>query len=73
MTTPVTPVQLLIVEDEAILALDLRARLEREGYHVVGLASTGRSALDLFERHPVDLVLCDISLKGDWNGIETAR
>lgn len=64
---------LLLVEDEAILALDLRARLEREGYRVVGTASTGRSALALFEEHPVDLVLCDISLRGDWDGIETAR
>lgn len=68
-----TSINLLIVEDEAILALDLRARLEREGYHVVGTASTGRKALELYEQHPVDLVLCDISLRGDWNGIETAR
>lgn len=66
-------VNLLIVEDEAILAMDLRARLEREGYCVVGTAPTGRRALELFEQHRVDLVLCDINLRGDWNGIETAR
>lgn len=65
--------QILIVEDEAILALDLRAQLQQEGYRVVGIAPSGERALSLFAEHRVDLVLCDISIKGEIDGIETAR
>lgn len=64
---------ILIVEDEAILALDLKAKLRHEGYVVVGVASTGARALELFSQQRVDLVLCDIHIKGDWDGIETSR
>lgn len=65
--------QILIVEDEAILALDLKAKLQREGYGVVGVAATGDRALALFGQHRVDLMLCDIHIKGDIDGIETSR
>lgn len=68
------PVPLLLIEDEAVLALDLRATLRAEGYGVVGIASTGPQALALFEQHPeIGGVLCDIHLQGPWDGIETAR
>jgi DNA-binding LytR/AlgR family response regulator len=68
------PIQLLLIEDEAVLALDLRATLRAEGYEVVGIASTGPQALALFERHPgIGGVLCDIHLQGPWDGIDTAR
>ncbi|MBD2721636.1 LytR/AlgR family response regulator transcription factor [Hymenobacter armeniacus] len=67
------PLQLLIIEDEAVLALDLRATLQAEGYGVVGIAASGPRALELFAQHPVDGVLCDIHLQGPWDGIETAR
>lgn len=65
--------QILVVEDEPILAMDLSDRLEDEGYSVIGTVNNGRKALDLFQRHSVDLVLCDIMIKGDWDGIETVR
>lgn len=69
-----TPVSLLLIEDEAVLALDLRATLRAEGYEVVGIAGTGPQALELFRQHPeVGGVLCDIHLQGPWDGIETAR
>ena len=68
-----TPVQILLIEDEAVLVLDLTELLEAEGYAVVGSAASGPEALDLFRRHRVDLVLCDIQLQGPWDGIETAR
>ena len=64
-------INILIVEDEAILAMDLADLLETDGYHVVGTANNGRKALDLFRQNPVDLILCDITIKGDWDGIET--
>lgn len=65
--------QILIVEDEAILAMELSDSLEREGYHVVGRAANGRRALEIFQQQRVDLVLCDITIKGDWDGIETVQ
>ena len=63
---------ILLIEDEAVLALDLQAMLQAEGYQVVGVASSGPRALELATQHPVDLVLCDIRLQGPWDGIETA-
>lgn len=70
---PENTVQILVVEDEAVLALYLSDLLEAQGYAVVGVADTGREALTLFQQNRVDLILCDINLKGDWDGIETAR
>jgi len=64
-------VRILIIEDEAVLAMDLCDTLEAEGYLVVGTASNGRRALELFQANAVDLVLCDIQIKGEWDGIET--
>lgn len=66
-------VNILVVEDEPILALDLSDTLEAEGYCVVGIANNGLKALSLFQSQPVDLVLCDIMIKGDWDGVETVR
>jgi DNA-binding LytR/AlgR family response regulator len=65
-------IHILIVEDEPILAMDLGDSLEEEGYRVVGIANNGRKAFDLFQQR-VDLLLCDITLKGDWDGIETVQ
>lgn len=72
MSSYTSQVTILLVEDEAILALDLRELLEAEGYAVVGTAATGPRALELFRQHPVDIVLCDIRLQGPWDGIATA-
>ena len=64
---------ILIVEDEGIVARDLVYRLETMGYRVAGVASTGEEAiLKAWELHP-DLILMDIVLKGDLDGIEAAR
>jgi two-component system, response regulator PdtaR len=66
-------IQILLVEDEAVLALDLSDALEAEGYAVVGIARSGARAVELFARHRVDLLLCDINIQGEWDGIETVR
>lgn len=63
--------RILIVEDEAIPAEDLRLTLEECGYQVVGKASTGNEAIRLYEDHQPHLVLMDIYLKGDLDGVET--
>lgn len=64
-------IRILLIEDEAVLALDLSDLLQAEGYVVVGVASNGPQALALYQAHPVDLVLCDIRIQGPWDGIET--
>lgn len=63
----------LVVEDEVILAMDLCVRLEADGYRIAGMATTGRQALALYEQQNADIVICDINLRGDWNGIQTAH
>ncbi|MCR5887244.1 response regulator [Hymenobacter sp. J193] len=68
-----TRIQILLVEDEAVLALDLCDTLEAEGYAVVGPARNGPRALELFGQHRIDILLCDIHIQGPWDGIETAR
>jgi PAS domain S-box-containing protein len=63
---------LLIVEDDGILAANLEALVAELGYGVLGPVSTGEAALALLEEQPADLVLMDIELAGVLNGIETA-
>ena len=65
--------KILIVEDEFIIAHDLRNILVRLGYEVVGIALSEAKAVPLLERHPPDLVLLDIQLKGDKTGIDVAH
>jgi diguanylate cyclase (GGDEF)-like protein/PAS domain S-box-containing protein len=64
---------ILIVEDEKIIALDLQRRLERFGYSVVGMASDGQEAINLAAERRPDIILMDIMLAGDMDGIEAAR
>lgn len=66
-------IHILIIEDEGILAMEIGDSLEDEGYCVVGLVSNGRKALNVFRQNRVDLVLCDITIRGDWDGIETVK
>jgi PAS domain S-box-containing protein len=63
--------RLLIVEDEIIIAKDLERHLTSWGYQVVGMATTSEEAVQLaVSLHP-DLVLMDIRLNGEFDGIET--
>ncbi|GAB3277724.1 hypothetical protein GCM10027347_51690 [Larkinella harenae] len=73
LTKSVQSASILVVEDEAILAMDLCMKLEQEGYTIAGTATTGRQALALYLQETVDIVICDINLRGDWNGIEAAQ
>ena len=68
-----TNLRILIVEDESICAKDIQIMLNRLGYSVSGIASKGKEAIEKTrETHP-DLILMDIKLKGDMDGIETAE
>jgi CheY-like chemotaxis protein len=64
--------RVLIVEDEAIIALDLKYRLRRMGYEVVACADTGEDAVRYAHDMQPDLVLMDIQLKGPIDGIQAA-
>lgn len=59
---------ILIVEDEAIIALDLEQMLEELGYRVAGTASSAAEAVDLARARQPDLVLMDINLKDATDG-----
>jgi DNA-binding LytR/AlgR family response regulator len=63
----------LVVEDESIVSKDIQHSLLKLGYNVVGASATGDGALELLENNSVDIVLMDIMLKGDKNGIEVAE
>jgi len=64
-------IRLLIVEDEIIIAKDLEQHLRGWGYQVVGLVATGEEAFQLAVDLRPDLVLMDIRLNGEIDGIET--
>jgi diguanylate cyclase (GGDEF)-like protein/PAS domain S-box-containing protein len=64
--------RILIVEDEKIIALDLRRRLERFGYEVVGLAAEADTAVELTGQERPDLVLMDIQLSHGSDGVAAA-
>lgn len=66
------PYKILIVEDEVIIAKDIESRLTKMGYKVTGSASSGEKALKLIEEYPPDLILMDIIIKGEHDGIEFA-
>ena len=65
--------RILIVEDERIVALHLRQQLTRLGYTVVGAATSGHQALLLITDQRPDIVLMDIHIEGDLDGIATAN
>jgi len=64
--------RILIVEDEKIIGLDLQRRLEKFGYTVVDLVSTGEKAIAVAWETRPDIILMDIMLAGKIDGIEAA-
>lgn len=66
-------ISVLIVEDEGIVALGLEEMLRQGGYRVAGIADNGQEAIAIVKDSVVDLILLDIQIKGEWDGVETAR
>jgi len=62
----------LVIEDEAVVALFLTDVLEEMNCQVCAVAPSGRAALDLAAKHRPDLAMVDVRLKGDLDGVETA-
>src|SRR2546421_239883 len=68
-----TLIKILIVEDEALIARDIRQKLIDLGHDVVGIADTGEEAIIMAKETKPHIILMDIVLKGKLTGIETAR
>lgn len=67
------PIQVLIVEDETLVANCISLQLSKAGYKVSAIISTGEDALKHVKENQPDIVLMDIQLEGEMDGIETAR
>jgi CheY-like chemotaxis protein len=70
---PAQPSTILVVEDEALVALGVSSLLEDMGHRVCGVASSVREALDLTRQHAPDLVTMDVNLQEGGNGIDAAH
>lgn len=66
-------VNILIVEDESILAINMKMSLLDMGYSVVGIAASGNQAIELAEQTNPNIIFMDIKIKGKIDGIETAK
>jgi diguanylate cyclase (GGDEF)-like protein len=67
------PASILIVEDEGIVAQDLMEALTRLGYRISGVASEGAQAVAMATQLQPELVVMDVSLRGEIDGIQAAR
>lgn len=65
--------KIIVVEDQAIVARDIQETLRQMGYNVPGVADTGEDAIEMVKLHEPDLVLMDIRIRGNMDGIETAK
>lgn len=65
--------RIVIVEDEMITSMEIQDKLERLGCKIVGVVVSGEESLRVVEEVRPDLVLMDIGLKGEMDGIEAAR
>jgi len=65
--------RILVVEDESIIAMDLRVTLSRMGYEVSSVVNNALSAIQKAEQDKPDIILMDIMLGGSLDGIEAAK
>ena len=66
-------VNVLLVEDESIVAKDIQLSLKRLGYNVLGIENTGEKAISSARKLDPDIIIMDIMLKGKINGIEASE
>jgi DNA-binding NarL/FixJ family response regulator len=67
------PTQILIIEDEPVIALDIAQTVEASGHRVTGIATTHREAVQMARADQPGLVLADIQLSDDSSGIEAVK
>jgi len=68
-----TNIKVLIVEDEGVVSMEIQGRLESLGFGIAGIAASGPRAVQMAGQHLPDLVLMDIVLRGEMDGIEAAH
>ncbi len=66
------PARVLVVEDEAIIAMDLERMLTRLGYRSVGAVTRFKDVVPAIQRHKPDVVIMDVRLDGEKDGIAIA-
>lgn len=66
-------IKILVVEDESIVAEDIRDSLESLGYTITDIADTGKEAIEKAAKYQPNLVLMDIRLKGNMDGVQAAE
>lgn len=69
----VASVRILVIEDEAVIALDVADIVRNAGHEVVGIAATEKAAVELAKKHSPHLVLADIQLRGSDSGISAVN
>ena len=67
------PVKVLILEDNHLVAYDLAAKLEEEGFFITDIVDNGKDAITSVQKNPPDLALLDIKVNGNLDGIDTAK
>lgn len=65
--------KVLVVEDEALIAMETLGHLEEWGYRIAGTAGTARDALSIAQAEGMDLALVDVNLRHGDDGIAVAR
>lgn len=73
ITRTMEQINLLIVEDDPIIAADLERSMKKMGYSVIDAVDSGEEALEIIKQNTPDLVLMDIQLEGDLDGVDTAH
>ncbi|PLY08826.1 MAG: hypothetical protein C0625_01270 [Arcobacter sp.] len=66
-------INILIIEDTTLTAQKMKRTLEWAGYHVVAIASRSENAIEAMFKEHVDIIIADINIKGELNGIETTK
>jgi CheY-like chemotaxis protein len=64
---------ILIVEDELLIAEDIKTTIEELGYNVLAIVASAAKAIEILNTQNVDLILLDITIKGDINGVVLAE
>jgi len=65
-------INILIVEDESIVALEIESYINKLGYTVAAITSNAKDTLSIISKQTIDIILMDICIKGDQDGVETA-
>lgn len=66
-------INILVVEDETYIGLNIRQKLENLGYHVIMVVASGDEAYQISAEKAPDLIVMDIQLEGNLDGVETAK